>query len=81
MLRQAGTNSTTDCVFEGKFVFQIEETRREYGTVHVLIERSELNWQYVGPIVRINPWELHIDDAGYHDRLFLNSGKLEKYRW
>ncbi|KAH8600807.1 putative cytochrome P450 [Bisporella sp. PMI_857] len=35
-----------------------------------------------GPIVRINPWEIHIQDSEYYDELYSsNSYKRDKYLW
>ncbi|KAL9015525.1 MAG: hypothetical protein Q9185_007080 [Variospora sp. 1 TL-2023] len=43
---------------------------------------KELHKQY-GPIVRINPYELHIDDPEYYDELYVGPSKrrTEKYEW
>ena len=30
--------------------------------------------------MRINPWEVHIDDPAFFDTLYLNS-KLDKHAW
>ncbi|KAF2190227.1 putative cytochrome P450 [Zopfia rhizophila CBS 207.26] len=40
---------------------------------------EEMHQQY-GPIVRINPWEVHINDPTYWDVLYSNN-KLEKDPW
>ncbi|KAK3073430.1 hypothetical protein LTR53_005008 [Teratosphaeriaceae sp. CCFEE 6253] len=41
---------------------------------------DELHKQY-GPIVRINPWEVHCNDPAYWDVLYSNSSKLDKDPW
>lgn len=38
----------------------------------------------IGPIIRINPWEVHIDgraDPAFWDVLYSNSNKLDKDPW
>lgn len=34
-----------------------------------------------GPIVRINPYEIHIDDPNYYHNFYSSSRKLKKYPW
>ncbi|KAA8563986.1 hypothetical protein MFRU_025g00110 [Monilinia fructicola] len=46
-----------------------------------LWEIKRMHEQY-GPIIRINPYELHIDDLEYYDELYAGSTrKREKYPW
>lgn len=39
-----------------------------------------LHQQY-GPIVRISPHELHIDDRAYYENLYRQEGRWNKYEW
>ncbi|QDS67654.1 hypothetical protein FKW77_004780 [Venturia effusa] len=41
---------------------------------------QELHQRY-GPIVRINPEELHIDDAGFYDQIYVGNRKTDKWHW
>ncbi|KAF2452465.1 putative benzoate 4-monooxygenase cytochrome P450 [Lineolata rhizophorae] len=45
-------------------------------TAHV----KELHKQY-GPIIRITPSELHIDDPEYYDQLYARAGRRDKYSY
>ncbi|TLD39236.1 MutS 4 [Venturia nashicola] len=41
---------------------------------------QELHRTY-GPLVRINPEELHIDDAGFYDKIYVGNRRTDKWHW
>ncbi|KAK3351394.1 cytochrome P450 [Neurospora tetraspora] len=41
---------------------------------------GELHKQY-GPIIRISPYELHINDPSYFEKLYRQDGRWDKYDW
>ncbi|KAL8831223.1 MAG: hypothetical protein Q9170_005394 [Blastenia crenularia] len=41
---------------------------------------AELHKQY-GPIIRINPYEVHIDDPDFYDELYVSGGKRKTEQW
>ena len=41
---------------------------------------AELHKQY-GPIIRINPYEVHINDPDFYDELYVSGGKRKTEAW
>ncbi|EED23911.1 cytochrome P450, putative [Talaromyces stipitatus ATCC 10500] len=46
---------------------------------HYLFKIGQMHQKY-GPIVRINPWEVHIQDPSYWDTIYTNN-KIDKDAW
>jgi cytochrome P450 len=66
-----------DIVLRGQFIWKIQEMHERYGW-YFLPLRPQLI--FTGPIVRINPDELHIDDPEYYDEIYgSTTRKRDKY--
>ena len=74
-----------DVWHQGKFVFEIKRMHERYGRcfLEMLLIPTflRLNIYMPGPIVRINPHEIHIDDPDFYHAFYTSSRKLKKYSW
>lgn len=72
-----------DVIQQGKFTSHIQKLHQQYGKS--LLSSTcqpevylEIN---AGPIIRITPTELHIDDPGYYESLYSRAGRRDKYSY
>ncbi|KAL9105017.1 MAG: hypothetical protein Q9163_000114 [Psora crenata] len=58
-----------------------------YEFYYDVVKRGKYTWEIekmhdkYGPIVRINPYELHIKDSDYHDELYVGSTVRRTHKW
>lgn len=72
-----------DTWLRGQYVWKIREMHAQYGEC---VPRSWNCWSrwvnLKGPIIRINPFEIHIMDPEYIDQVYAGSIKIrDKYKW
>lgn len=69
-----------DVVSNGMFLWEIQKMHEKFGEVylnlpwHIVAALSDSDI-FPGPIVRINPRELHINDPHYYDHIYASGGK------
>lgn len=76
-----------DVVLGGQYTFKIRQMHKQYGRYmrsggsrcpafgRVWLTTS------AGPVIRISPYELHVDDAAFFDQLYRQDGRWDKYDW
>jgi hypothetical protein len=60
----------------GQFIFKLGEWHAKYGQWQKDTASYRLTTK--GPIVRINPWEIHVVDPEFADVLFASNSKFDK---
>ena len=70
-----------DAIEQGRFVWKIKELHSRYGlTIVPRLEAFFLISPYPGPIVRITPWEIHVNDVDFLDDIYAPSfRRRDKY--
>lgn len=72
-----------DIVKRGKYTFKIRDLHARYGSSKSFPSVNELKQSLLiprtsGPIIRISPTELHINEPDYYDSLYSREGRWEK---
>lgn len=73
-----------DVVKQGRYTWEIAKMHEHYGTNRVSIKRLRKTCSSLctGPIVRINPYEIHINDPEYIDEVYPGSSRRTlKWEW
>lgn len=66
----------------GQYTWEIADMHEKYGmTRNFMLDVRELTPKLVGPIFRISPHELHINDLEFYDHLYGTTLKLDKNPW
>ena len=71
-----------DVVKGGQFTYQIEKWHKRYGWFFSIVCRCAIRnpLTVIGPIIRINPTELHVSDPNFHDVVYSSSAPYEKVK-
>jgi hypothetical protein len=74
-----------DVILQGQFTFHIQELHKKYGRLTFILDifaNPKLTgaWR-AGPIIRVNPDELHIEDSNFFDELYSRAERRDKYEF
>lgn len=71
-----------DVIKRGSYTFKLQDLHDQYGERFLYIEKHNAHVK-TGPIIRISPYELHINDPDFYDEIYVGGSvrKTEKYLW
>ena len=73
-----------DVVLGGRYTWKLAELHKEYGIRDCFLLQSDpILLNRSGAVVRINPYELHINDPEFYDEIYVGptKGKTDKWFW
>jgi hypothetical protein len=71
-----------DIWLRGQYIWKIKDLHAQYGMSNQFQIQTALMLYVSGPIIRINPHEIHINDPAYIDEVYAGAPKKrDKYKW
>lgn len=73
-----------DVYLGGKYTWKLLEYHERYGSLgYISKPRPRQILTKIGPIIRINPYEIHINDPEFYDEIYhgASKGKTDKWFW
>lgn len=70
-----------DVVKGGKYTWKLPEYHAKYGGLRLDCTLYAALNDSIGPIIRINPYEVHIMDSEFTDELYVGSSKRKTNKW
>lgn len=69
-----------DIYKDGQYHFKLQDLHKKYGNAisSGVARDAQLLTTFLGPIIRVNPRELHVSDPSYWDSLYSHKGRWDK---